>query len=306
MLYETARLSYTMHCRAHTSFTPFPATLTSLASWISAMGNRQLRAKTIKNYMSGIRSLHIDRGYDDLELFRHPVLQRIVAGIKRKNGDPDTRERLPITRDLLLKLLATLDQANQAQATLHAAYCLAFAAFLRAGEITYSQSEAQDPNFSDWHVTRRSVHLHPNKLYLSLPSSKTDPFRRGITLTIAATGDDACAVSSLRNLFFRFPLPPTAPLFQTFNNSFSREYFISALRSGLRGLGIDGNYSGHSFRRGAATSAQQAGLTKEEIQLLGRWKSDSWQLYIQTHESQLISTSSRFQCPPTSLYPLTT
>lgn len=130
MLYETVRLGSTMHCRAHTSFTPFPATLASLASWISAMGNCQLRAKTIKNYMSGIRSLHIDRGYNDLELFHHPVLQRIVAGIKRKNGDPDTRERLPITRDLLLRLLATLDQANQAQATLHAGYCLAFAAFL--------------------------------------------------------------------------------------------------------------------------------------------------------------------------------
>lgn len=98
--------------------------------------------------MSGIRSLHINRGYDDLELFRHPVLQMIVAGIKRKNGDPDTRERLPITCDLLLKLLATLDQANQAQATLNAAYCLAFAAFLRAGEITYTQTEAQDPSFT--------------------------------------------------------------------------------------------------------------------------------------------------------------
>lgn len=194
------------------------------------MGNRQLRAKTIKNYMSGIRSLHVDRGYEELELFHHPVLQRIVAGIKRKNGDPDTRERLPITRDLLLKLLASLDQENQAQDTLHAAYCLAFAASLRAGEFTYTQTEAQDPNFSDWHVTRRSVQLYPDKLYLSLPSSKTDPFRRGNTLTIAATGDDACAVDSLRNLFFRFPLPPTSPLFQCYNNSFSREYFTAANR----------------------------------------------------------------------------
>lgn len=74
--------------------------------------------------------------------------------------------------------------------------------------------EAQDPNFGDWHVTRRSVHLHPEKLYLSLSSSKTDPFRRGITLTTAATSDDACAVSSLQNIFFCFPLPPTAPLFK--------------------------------------------------------------------------------------------
>lgn len=143
------------------------------------MGNRHLRAKSIKNYLSGVRSLHIDRGYEDLGVFCHPVLQRIVAGIKLKNGDPETRERLPITRDILLRLLKPLDLANQAQATLHASYCLAFAAFLRAGEFTYTKTEATDPKFSEWHVTRRSVQLLADKLYLSLPSSKTDPFRKG-------------------------------------------------------------------------------------------------------------------------------
>lgn len=114
------------------------------------MGNQQLRAKSIKNYLSGVRSLHIDEGYKDLNVFSHPVLQQIFAGIKRKNGNPETRERFPITRDILLRLLKPLDRANQAQATLHASYCLAFAAFLRAGEFTYTKTEAADPKFSEW------------------------------------------------------------------------------------------------------------------------------------------------------------
>lgn len=79
------------------------------------MRNRQLRPKTVKNYMLGIRSIHINQGYDNLELFCHPILQSIIAGIKRKNGEPDTREWLPTTRDLLLKLVATLDQANMGE-----------------------------------------------------------------------------------------------------------------------------------------------------------------------------------------------
>ena len=70
-------------------------------------------------------------------------------------------------------------------------------------------------------------------------------------------------------------------------------------------LGIDGNYSGHSFRRGATTSARLTGLTQEEIQLLGRWKSDSWRLYVQIHELHIINTSLRFQCPPASTLPYT-
>ena len=68
--------------------------------------------------------------------FHQPVLDRIIAGIKRMHGEPEKRERLPITRDVLIKLLRKLDTTNEVQATLHAAYSIAFAAFLRAGEFT--------------------------------------------------------------------------------------------------------------------------------------------------------------------------
>eukprot|EP00741_Cyanophora_paradoxa_P002102 tig00000551_g2038.t1 len=36
----------------------------------------------------------------------------------------------------------------------------------------------------------------------------------------------------------------------------------------------------HSFRIGAATAAFEAGLPDYAIQLLGRWRSDAFQLYI--------------------------
>ena len=52
------------------------------------------------------------------------------------------------------------------------------------------------------------------------------------------------------------------------------------MRSGLKNAGIMGSYSGHSFRRGAATTAKEAGLSESEIQLLGRWKSDSYGVQI--------------------------
>lgn len=67
----------------------------------------------------------------------------------------------------------------------------------------------------------------------------------------------------------RFLRPPHSPLFETYNNSFSREYFTAALGSELKALNLGGNYSAHSFRQGAATSARLAGLNQEEIQLLG-------------------------------------
>ena len=98
-------------------------------------------------------------GLGDLEVFHQPVLERIIAGIKRMHGKPQKRERLPITRDVLIKLLRKLDTTNEVQATLHAAYSIAFAAFLRAGEFTYKQGDMQDPSFDSWNLTRKSVDL---------------------------------------------------------------------------------------------------------------------------------------------------
>jgi hypothetical protein len=41
-----------------------------------------------------------------------------------------------------------------------------------------------------------------------------------------------------------------------------------------------GQYNSHSFRRGAAHSATAAGLPENEIQLLGRWSSNSYKIYM--------------------------
>lgn len=295
-LYETGRKSYVAHCRIATTNPPFPATTETLTSWMVGLATRGIRVKTIKSYLGGVKSCQIDMGIGDLEVFQLPLLQRILTGIKRLHGEGESKERLPITRDILLKLLANLNPAKDIHANLHAAFCLAFAGFLRAGEFTYSPQDQKNPAFSEWHITRRSISLQTDKLYLSLPLSKTDPFRRGITLTIAASNDPACAVSSLQNLFRRFPKSPNSPLFQLPEAvAFSRQYLAAALKTYLQMAHIPGKFSGHLFRRGAATTARQAGLTEDEIQLLGRWKSDSWKLYVQINESHHLQISRRFQ-----------
>ena len=70
------------------------------------------------------------------------------------------------------------------------------------------------------------------------------------------------------------------------------------LRNSLKGLGLSGHYSGHSFRRGAATSAREAGLSDDEIQFLGRWKSDSYKLYIDSSPQYILNASRRHQKAP--------
>ena len=243
-----------------------------------------------------MRSAHVDIGYKALGVFHHPQLKRIIAGSRRLRGEAGTQERHPITKDLLLRILSHLDQNTQSGATLYAAFCLAFAAFLRIGEFTYTARDLQAEDFGDWFLTRRSVRLHEDHLELTLPASKTDPFRRGVTLTVAASGDEACAVKALHHLF-RWETSSDSPLFQI-EGAFTRTAVTNHLRQILTSLGVQGHYSGHSFRRGAATSAREAGLSSDEIQLLGRWKSDAYRLYIVTHPARILAVSRRHQHLP--------
>jgi hypothetical protein len=258
----------------------------------------------MKSYITGLRSLHVDMGLPIDGIFDHPRLQRIIQGARRFHGEAGTRERLPITRDVLLKILQCLPRwrTDIMQANLYAAFCLAFAGFLRVGEFTWTQYSSNPLEFARWHLTWRSVDIQADRLLLTLPTSKTDPFRQGITLTIAPASDPACPLAALRNLqdlrvrIAGGQFDSLQPLFVRANNQpFSRDYVVRCLRLCLAHHGISGHYSGHSFRRGAATSARLAGLTDHEIQLLGRWRSDAYKRYIEVHPDQLLGISRRLQ-----------
>lgn len=104
--YATPTKSYSAYCAINGSTPSFPATVNSLASWIAHLSTRRANAKTIKAYLTGVRSAHVDMGYEDLAVFHNPQLQRIIAGIRRLRGEAGTKERRPITKDLLLQVLS--------------------------------------------------------------------------------------------------------------------------------------------------------------------------------------------------------
>lgn len=141
------------------------------------MGERRILSKSIKLYLAGIRSFQVDMGAtrNKLEVFHHPTLERIIRGIRRLYGKPDVRERLPITKAILEKMLATLDTETQKGATFHAAFCLAFAGFLRMGKFTWCEADQRE-EFRQWHLTRASITFKEDRLHVQLPASKTDPF----------------------------------------------------------------------------------------------------------------------------------
>lgn len=218
----------------------------------------------------------------------------MIRGAKRILGIRPCRLRKEITKDILLSLLHQLNPMLHDDMNLYAAFCLAFAAFLRCGEFTWNiwTSESHLTNLS-----RRSVLFKPDgHAALHLPYSKTDPFHQGITIQLARAPDISCPVTALSRLFQHFPTTPTAPLFSRLSGPFSSAWVIERLRALLLTAGFDPTgFSGHSFRRGAANTALNMGLSMQEISTLGRWHSDSLDRYISTTtaEANLLSLSAR-------------
>ncbi|PPQ83082.1 hypothetical protein CVT24_012140, partial [Panaeolus cyanescens] len=277
---------------------PLPASSEAIAEWIGDMVFRNLSSSTIRSYISALRSLHIDLGLP-YTAFDSPVLQRVLRGAKRLLGSKQVLRKLPINLEILQKISATTPTSPTIDdLVFDAAIKLAWSGFLRCGEFTTKSKFSPSTN-----LTRDSIDFKPSfddadHIKLTLPSSKTDTFRKGVTITISAAGNgvSTCPVAALKALFSASPTQsPRDPLFQLANGSpLSRSHYITTLHERLRAVGIDPTaYSGHSFRRGAATAANAAGYSDVEIQLLGRWRSDAYKLYIDTPPDRVLALSKR-------------
>ena len=303
--YETPRSRFTTFCALsnyrHPNAGCFPAEATWLIEWLCSLAGT-VKVKTMKAYLVGIKSYQLDLGID-CKAFTDPQLERTIQGIKHDHNEPQRRTRTPLTRPYLLRILSTHRSPNYENAVIQAVFTLAFAGFLRVGEFTYSRADTElGPAFPKWFLTKRCIRLSSNGEYLelNLPSSKTDPFRARIKLTIAATHNLGCPVRAMKEFLARDThRPQHAPLFcigKDEQQAFTREYVIQILQQRARAAGLeDSTLNGHIFRRGAATWAAEVGILDNEIQTLGWWWSDAYKAYIEYSQEEQISLSKCFQ-----------
>jgi hypothetical protein len=139
----------------------------------------------------------------------------------------------------------------------------------------------------------------PKQLQVQLKTSKTDLFRMGMNVYEGRTGNDLCLVSAVLAYMASRGAGP-GPFFRFQNGGpLTRARLVSEVQKVLEAAGVDcRRYMGHSFRSGAATTAAQVGLEDTTIKMLGRWRSNAFQLYIKTPREQLASFSQRLSLPP--------
>ncbi len=273
---------------------PFPEfSLLSITSFISFLNSiKSLQVSSIKSYISGIQFFHkLLYGAPSPEI-NNSQTALLIRGIQRSRPTrPDSR--LPITLDILTKCihaLRTCYQPPSTARTLDTMSILAFFGFLRCAELTASSKfdPAINPTISDLTI------LDSETISFLIKQSKTDQVKKGhfvYIFNLSSPIQPYQAVREYLHLRISQAKSPLEPLFLDHaGNPVSRTWFQKQLKSVLLSAGISAaNFSSHSFRIGAATSAAQKGLTKHQIQTLGRWSSEAFQSYIRTDQFHIKS-----------------
>ena len=295
--YASAQARYLSFC-TYFNISPLPVQEAELCRFASFLANDNVSHSTIKCYLSAVRRFQIASNLPDPQIASMPKLEGVIRGIKSQQAlsrDTSAKKRLPITPDILLKLKDYFQQrsADSDSFMLWAAVSTCFFGFMRAGEMTVPSESSFDPNS---HLCMSDVSIdcidNPQMVKLNLKTSKTDPFRKGVEIVLGRTNNALCPVTALLSyLAVRGSGPGFLFLFAD-GRPLTKQRFITKVREALASFGVDPcHYAGHSFRIGAATAAGACGLNDSTIQMLGRWQSSAYKLYIRTPREKLASYS---------------
>lgn len=304
--------SFALFCTRQGWSAPFfPADQARVLNWLAAEATRRgqsgpIGSGTLQGLASNLASWHVDLGFDPAPC-SGPLVRRLLRGAPRIVGTKATSRALPITLPILRQILEVMRQkprdfgGNGAACALRAACALAFACFLRPGEFTFDLFDGT--KHLSWDCLDFGGDGRPATLRLK--KSKTDTTGQGVKITIPEGPADVCPLRLLREWRSRSPrTDAAAPIFWLPGGNFPKRLVVAAVRRALTEARIaTKGYSGHSFRRGAATWAKAIGMSHTEIQTLGRWSSDAHLRYADTPASVIADMSARCLAATSSSLP---
>lgn len=265
-------------------YPPFPAQSEHLCLYAAYLA-RRLKPSSIPNYLNIIGLLHKEFSLPN-PLSDNWPLQSLLTGIKRVKGEPPA-QKLPITPCILLRIHSHLNLRTSFDATFWAACLVSFFGMLRKSHLLINSQRSIDMSKV---LLRSDFQFYPWGALVTIRWSKTIQFReRVVQLPLPFIPDNPlCPVTAIkRALHFTRQFPPSSHAFIFLScpdltpSHLSYPMFLRKLRSILQELGLPAkDYASHSFRRGGASFAFQAGVPVELIKMLGDWHSDAVLLYL--------------------------
>ena len=157
-----------------------------------------------------------------------------------------------------------------------------FFGLMRVSEFTCSNNFDPEINLSFQDI---SFNDSNSIMYVRIKASKTDPFRFGCIIRLAAIPGHALCPLAIMKRYLEIRGPRSGPLFLFSDGRFvTRNYVLAFIRITLPN---SDNVNTHSFRIGGASAALSAGASDSLIRVMGRWSSDCYNRYIRISDQQV-------------------
>lgn len=226
----------------------------------------KLAVATIERRTIALHKVHTDAGFESP--IKHPVVKRVLQGIRRTKGTRQ-RQAKAVVKDDLLQMLVLVERQQPNKAARDAALLLVgFAGAFRRSELVAIRCEDITP--------------FPNGLEILLRHSKTDQEKAGRTVFIPQATGKYCPVKalahwqSLSGITEGYVFRSVNRHDQISEKPLSAQSVALIVKAATRLVGADPKVvSGHSLRAGYCTQAAIAGLQPYQIREQTGHKSDA-------------------------------
>lgn len=273
--------SYLLFCNYYKMF-PFYTSSNNLCYFAQFLSRSFKSVDSIKNYINGVRILFLLLGFED-KIFHTFELKLTIRGLNRSLQHLP-KQALPITLEILNKFYNLLDHSDRNDVTFWCLFLFAFLLMSRKSNLVPVSSKKFD---NSKQLCRGDVKVYSSCLFVHFKWTKTIQFGNRVLIIplVAMTSSIFCPVTAFDRMCELIPCSSDSPAFVkvikgkvTALNYF---HFQQKLRELIQQIGLNPLlYSSHSFRRGGATLANQAGISSNLIQVMGDWKSDAYKKYI--------------------------
>ena len=255
--------------------------------------DRKCSAKTVNQYLSGVRMLHLCRGFDVASL-RPPIVNLILRGREHWDNVKSTLSQKPYRVPVTIKVMKYLKRAisetdwvNEKKLRLWLICCLLWNGSLRVHEVLSKLKTEFDPlttlccedvemvKFKEGEVEKLLLRIH-------IKSPKERRIGTGVKIEVFKNDTFCCPVRAWTKWSKKVSMEKGKPLFKEGGKNFTGQEFNKILTTMTRKItnGSDGVIRPHSFRSGVASEMGVRGFSDSEIQAQGRWTSQAFKAYM--------------------------
>ena len=276
--YSSSQCQYLKFCEL-LRLGPVPASEKTILCYTAWLHKKGLKYSSVNSHLSAIRNLHVINGYQ--ANIRSERVKLALRSIWLKSPPPVQKKPIDFS---LLKQLWPLILKGKDTYLWQALISLAFFAGLRGSEYLVNSRTGSGPML-------QCISFANAGTSLSFKVSKSKTKVHGFKTVLGCSGHPICALCTMKK-YIRIrsvctQLTDSSWLFETAGGTpITKASADTYIKSICKAIGLaPHDYSTHSLRAGAATTAAQAGCKEYQVKSIGGWSSEVYNNYVRNKDN---------------------